>query len=167
MTSPTPTRQPLARDEEAVVRALSRVITVIPRVMDADLMREQRLPLSEYMALMCLSEAPHRRMRMSELAAACDLSLSGMTRVVTRLEAQGLVKRVKCAEDARGLNAVLTDDGLARLEQAWPTHLDSVRRHIIDHLDGLDLVRLARALERFGTAVEDPQEPSTSGDASG
>ncbi|WP_204358663.1 MarR family winged helix-turn-helix transcriptional regulator [Streptosporangium sp. 'caverna'] len=148
------------------MRALSRVITVIPRVMDADLMREQRLPLSEYMALMWLSEAPHRRMRMSELAAACDLSLSGMTRVVTRLEAQGLVKRVKCAEDARGLNAVLTDAGLARLEQAWPTHLDSVRRHIIDHLDGLDLVRLARALERFGTAVEDPREPGTAGDAS-
>ncbi|AWS40832.1 MarR family transcriptional regulator [Streptosporangium sp. 'caverna'] len=166
MTSPTPTQRPLARDEEAVVRALSRVITVIPRVMDADLMREQRLPLSEYMALMWLSEAPHRRMRMSELAAACDLSLSGMTRVVTRLEAQGLVKRVKCAEDARGLNAVLTDAGLARLEQAWPTHLDSVRRHIIDHLDGLDLVRLARALERFGTAVEDPREPGTAGDAS-
>ncbi|SNT16952.1 transcriptional regulator, MarR family [Streptosporangium subroseum] len=166
MPSPTPTQQPLTRDEEAVVRALGRVILVIPRVMDADLMREQRLPFSEYGTLMHLSEAPHRRMRMSELAAAGDLSLSGMTRVVTRLEAQGLVKRVKCAEDARGLNAVLTDDGLARLEQAWPTHLDSVRRHIIDHLDGLDLVQLARALERFATAVEDPREPSASGDAS-
>ncbi|MEV6861484.1 MarR family winged helix-turn-helix transcriptional regulator [Streptosporangium subroseum] len=166
MPSPTPSQQPLTRDEEAVVRALGRVILVIPRVMDADLMREQRLPLSEYMALMYLSETPHRRMRMSELAAACDLSLSGMTRVVTRLETQGLVKRVKCAEDARGLNAVLTDDGLARLEQAWPTHLNSVRRHIFDHLDGLDLAQLARALERFATVVEDPREPSASGGAS-
>ena len=80
-------------------------------------MREQRLPLSEYMTLMHLSEAPHRRMRMSELAAACDLSLSGMTRIVTRLETQGLVERVRCEEDARGWNAVLTDAGLARLER--------------------------------------------------
>jgi DNA-binding MarR family transcriptional regulator len=140
MPSPTPSQQPLTRDEEAVVRALGRVMLVIPRVMDADLMREQRLPFSEYGTLMHLSEAPHRRMRMSELAAACDLSLSGMTRIVTRLETRGLVERVKCEEDARGLNAVLTDAGLARLEQAWPTHLASVRRHIFDNLDGMDLV---------------------------
>jgi DNA-binding MarR family transcriptional regulator len=129
--------------------------------MDADLMREQGLPLSEYVALMHLSEAPRRLMRMSELAAACDLSLSGMTRVVTRLENDGLVKRVKCEADARGLNAVLTDAGLARLEQAWPTHLASVRRHIIDHLGELDLAQLSRALERFATTVEDPQAPGT------
>ncbi|MDP9846503.1 MarR family winged helix-turn-helix transcriptional regulator [Streptosporangium lutulentum] len=159
MPSPTSSPRPLNRDEEAVIRALGRVILVMPRVMDADLMREQRLPLSEYSAMMHLSEAPHRRMRMSELAAACDLSLSGMTRVVTRLETDGLVERVKCEEDARGLNAVLTDAGLARLERAWPTHLASVRRHMVDHLDGMDLARLARALERFGTDAEDPRSP--------
>jgi DNA-binding MarR family transcriptional regulator len=153
-------QQPLNGDEEAVVRALARVMMVIPRVMDADLMREQGLPLREYMALMHLSEAPQRLMRMSELAATCDLSLSGMTRVVTRLENDGLVKRVKCEADARGFNAVLTDAGLARLEQAWPTHLASVRRHIFDNLDGMDLVQLARALERFAITAEDSQAPS-------
>jgi DNA-binding MarR family transcriptional regulator len=142
--------QPLSSEEEAVARAFGRAILVVPRAIDADLVREQKMSLNEYAALMHLSEAPDRRMRMSELAAACDLSLSGMTRIVTRMETEGLVKRVRCAEDARGWNAFLTDAGLARLEQAYPTQLASVRRHIMDHLDGVDLAQLAHALWRFG-----------------
>jgi hypothetical protein len=50
-----------------------------------------------------------------------------------------------------GWNAVLTDAGLARLERAWPTHLASVRRHVFDHLHGIDLAQAARALQRFAT----------------
>ncbi|AVT38837.1 MarR family winged helix-turn-helix transcriptional regulator [Plantactinospora sp. BB1] len=148
MTAPLP---PLSSEEEAVVRALGRAIIVVPRALDADLTREQRLSINEYSALMHLSEAPDRRMRMNELATACDLSLSGMTRIVTRLEQQGFVERIRCSEDARGWNAVLTDAGLTRLEAAYPTHLASVRRHIVDHLDGLDLGQLADALRRFAT----------------
>ncbi|GAA5195979.1 MarR family winged helix-turn-helix transcriptional regulator [Rugosimonospora acidiphila] len=138
------------------MRALGRVIQVLPRVMDADLVREQRLPLNEYMTLVNLSEAPDRQMRMNELAAACFLSLSGMTRIVDRLVAEGLIERVRCPEDARGWNAVLTDAGLTRLEQAYPAHLASVRRRVVDHLDGIDLARLAQALQRFGTCGIDP-----------
>jgi DNA-binding MarR family transcriptional regulator len=152
-TSARPT--PLDRDEEEVARALGRAIMVVPRAIDADLVREQRITLNEYTTLMHLSEAPGRRLRMSELAAACDVSLSGMTRIVTRLENDGLIERVQCAEDARGSNAVLTDAGLTRLEGAYPTHLTSVRRHIMDHLGEFDLVRLAEAFWRFGTSAED------------
>jgi len=147
------TARPLSADEEAVIRALGRVMIVLPRAVDADMVREHQLPLTEYTTLMHLSEAPHRLMRMSELAAACDLSLSGMTRIVTRLETQGLIERVRCEEDARGWNAVLTDAGLARLQRAWPTHLASVRRHVFDHLRGIDLTQLARALQRFATTA--------------
>lgn len=151
MSAVTPPHRPLSRDEDAFVRALGRVMIVVPRAIDADLVREQRLPLNEYTALMHLSETPGRRMRMSELATACDLSLSGMTRIVTRLETEGLIQRTRCEEDARGWNAVLTDAGLARLEQAYPTHLDSIRRHITDHLDQLDLAQLAQVLQQFAT----------------
>jgi DNA-binding MarR family transcriptional regulator len=142
-----PNLQPLTVEEEAVLRALGRVMIALRRAADADLVREQQLPASEYTALMHLSEVPDRRMRMSELAAACDLSLSGITRLVIRLEEQGLVERVRCDEDARGWYAVLTGAGLARLERAWPTHLASMRRHVFDHLHGIDLAQLARALE--------------------
>jgi DNA-binding MarR family transcriptional regulator len=101
-----------------------------------------------------LSEDPNRRMRMSELAQSCDMSLSGMTRLAAKLESQGYLNRVKCDEDARGWNAVLTDEGLARLREAWPTHLASVRRHIFDHLDGLDLDDLAAALNKMATDAD-------------
>jgi DNA-binding MarR family transcriptional regulator len=138
-------------DEETLVRELARVMAVLPRVVDADMMREQHLPLSEYTTLMYLSEAPHQLMRMSELAAACSLSLSGMTRVVTRLEQQDLVRRVRCDEDARGLNAVLTDAGLARLRVAWPAHLASIRRHVLDHVEGTDIRPLIEALKHVAT----------------
>jgi DNA-binding MarR family transcriptional regulator len=100
---------------------------------------------SEYSVLRHLSEAPGRLLRMSELAAACDMSLSGMTRLAAKLESLGYLRRIRCQEDARGANAALTDAGLDRLREAWPTHLASVRRHIFDHLDGLDLDRLAAA----------------------
>jgi DNA-binding MarR family transcriptional regulator len=143
--------EPLTAEEEAVMRAIGRLLVVLPRKLDTDLERGERMSLSEYSALRHLSETPGRRMRMSELAGACDMSLSGMTRLAGKLESLGYVKRVRYAGDARGLEAVLTDRGLDRLREAWPTHLDSVRRHIFDHLDGLDLDRLAAALNRMGS----------------
>ncbi|MGY0004380.1 MarR family winged helix-turn-helix transcriptional regulator [Micromonospora sp. I033] len=149
--APTSPR-PLNAEEEALVRSLGRIMHVLPRAIDADMVGDRQLPLTEYTALMNLSEAPGRRMRMSELAAACQLSLSGMTRTIARLQTQGLVERTRCAEDARGWNAVLTDAGFARLEESWPSHLASVRRRFLDHFDGIDLARLARAFQRVGTA---------------
>src|SRR4029453_8340064 len=93
------------------------------------------------------SETPEHRMRMSELAMACDMSLSGMTRLVGKLEAFGFLERVPCDDDARGYNAVLTPAGSARLREAWPTHLASARRHIFDHVGEQDMHKLAQALE--------------------
>jgi DNA-binding MarR family transcriptional regulator len=143
--------QPLNPDEEAVVRSLNRVMYALPRAIDADMVREQRLPAIEYLALMHLSEAPDRQLRMSDLAAACEMSLSGMSRMVQKLEREGFVQRVRCEQDARGWNAVLTDAGLARLQQAWPTNLAAVRRHFLDHLTGIDLGKLSQALRYVAT----------------
>ncbi|MDX3072597.1 MarR family winged helix-turn-helix transcriptional regulator [Streptomyces sp. NPDC088354] len=149
--SPPRGQQPLTPDEEALVRSLARVIYALPRALDTDLVREQRMPLIEYLTLMHLSEAPGRQLRMSDLAGVCELSLSGMTRVVQRLEKQGIVQRIRSEQDARGWNAVLTDSGFTRLTEAWPTNLASVRRHFLDHLDGLDIKVLAAALENVAT----------------
>jgi DNA-binding MarR family transcriptional regulator len=151
---------PLTVEEEAFVRAWSRAMLTVPRALDADLIVGQGLSLSDYVALMHLSEAPERTLRMSDLAAAAALSISGMSRVVARLEAQGLVRRERASCDGRGLNAQLTEAGLARLTSAWPTHLDSVRRHMIDHLSGLDLAAVAAAINAFAsdhTCASEPQ----------
>jgi DNA-binding MarR family transcriptional regulator len=136
------------------MRALGRLMMVMPRALNADLEREQRMSASEYSVLRQLSESRSGSMRMSELAQACDMSLSGMTRLADKLAAAGLIERTRCPDDARGWNAVLTPAGLARLRTAWPTHLASVRRHIFDHLDGLDLVKLAAALSAIATDTD-------------
>jgi DNA-binding MarR family transcriptional regulator len=146
-TSPAPV--PLSGEQEAVMRAFGRVMTVLYRKLDADLERYQRMSLSEYTVLRILSETETRHMRMSELAAACDMSLSGMTRLAAKLESAGFLERRPCPSDARGYNAVLTDAGFARLQEAWPSHLASVRRHLFDHLNDIDLCRLARALGKI------------------
>ena len=129
------------------MRALGRLMLVLPRSLNYDLERGQRMALSEYSVLRHLSESKSGLMRMSELAQACDMSLSGMTRLAAKLESSGYVKRTKCEDDARGWNAVLTSKGLERLQEAWPTHLLSVRRRIFDHLGDLDLPSLAKALD--------------------
>jgi DNA-binding MarR family transcriptional regulator len=151
---------PLSDDEEAFFRAWSRAALSVPRALDADLLSGQGMSLSEYTALMHLSEAPGRTLRMSDLASACALSLSGMSRIVDRLDAEGLVHRERPSCDGRGWNAVLTEAGLGRLRRAWPTHLASVRRHVMDYLSEVDLPAAAAALQRFAT---DPHGSHPSG----
>ncbi|MFI5952718.1 MarR family winged helix-turn-helix transcriptional regulator [Cryptosporangium sp. NPDC051539] len=140
---------PLDPAEEAFVRAFGRAILTVPRVFDAELLREQGISLSEYTVLRHLSEAPDRRLRMTELAARCTLSLSGVSRIVSRLEGTAAVERVRACDDGRGWSAVLTDAGLTRLETAWPTHLASVRRHLLAHVAPEHLRTFAEAVGRF------------------
>ncbi len=145
------------------MRAFGRALISVPRVLDADLLREQHMTMSEYSALMHLSEASDRRLRMSELAALGAISLSGMTRIVSRLEAQGLVRRERSGTDGRGWLAALTDAGLQRLNQAWPTHLASVRRHLMAHLADVDLGSFTEALQRIADELQAAEAAGTSG----
>ncbi|MEV7454240.1 MarR family winged helix-turn-helix transcriptional regulator [Streptomyces nigra] len=143
--------QPLTVDEEAVVRSLPLLIYALPRAIDAVMTQEQQMSATEYLTLMHLSEAPDRRLRMGDLSSACEMSLSGTTRVVHRLEKEGYIERVRCDRDGRSYRAALTDSGFARLEEAWPSNLAALRRHFLDHLTGIDLKTLAAALERVAT----------------
>jgi len=142
---------PLDRDEQAAWRAIVRAVLVLPKALDADLLASCGLSLAEYTVLMHLSEAGGS-MRMNELATESILSASGVTRLVERMERQGLVVREQAAGDGRGMTATLTEAGLERLHEAYPHHLASVRANAIDHLDGLDLIAFAKAVGSFATA---------------
>jgi DNA-binding MarR family transcriptional regulator len=148
--------EPLTPAEEAAWRALGRAVLVIPRMLDADLRAAQGLNVTEYSVLMNLSEAANRSLRMTELANFVSITVSGLTRVVERLSRDGLVERVRADTDGRGQVAVLTDAGFARLQQAWPTHLASVRRHVMDHLTGIDLAAFAEAVAEIACAEVGP-----------
>src|SRR5277367_1692747 len=126
-----PTVDPLSPGEEVLWRAVMRIIKVIPRHLDSDLIRGAGLTASDYTTLMHLSEAPHRELRMADLANATDLSASRMTRLVDTLQSRGLVTKTAASSDARGNVAKLTPRGLAKLRSAWPVHLECVRHRFL------------------------------------
>jgi DNA-binding MarR family transcriptional regulator len=116
------------------------------RRLDEDLRASHGLSLAEYDALIQLVDAPGRRLRMSVLAERVLLSRSGITRLVDRLVADGMVERSVCPTDARGAEASLTPAGLDRLRQASRTHLDGVERYFLDIVSPEDQVAIERGL---------------------
>src|SRR5919205_3620165 len=129
-------------------RGMLRVHAALVKSLDAELSAAHELPLSSYEVLITLESAPGRRRRMAELADSVLLSRSGMTRLVDRLEREGLLARDTCTDDGRGCFAVLTDKGAELLERARPTHLDGVRQRFLVHFSEDELQRFAAAWER-------------------
>jgi DNA-binding MarR family transcriptional regulator len=134
--------------ELAAWRGLLRVHAALTRELDAELARTHDLPLSSYEVLIHLRSEPDRRCRMSDLAERALLSRSGMTRLVDRLEREGLLVRDSCSDDGRGLFAVLTDAGEEVLARARPTHLAGVRERFLRHFEPAELEAIAAAWER-------------------
>lgn len=124
-----------------------------------ELQDDEDLPLTWFDVLVQLSEAPSGSLRMQELAERVLLSQSGLTRLVDRLEAEGLVERRRCPEDGRGTLATLTRPGLARLRRAWPTHAAGVRTAFADLLTTEEAEVLARALGRVAAASQPSGAP--------
>ncbi|GAA4396475.1 hypothetical protein GCM10023088_78990 [Actinomadura verrucosospora] len=138
-----------AAAELIVWRTMLRAQAQISRRLQADLTARHDLALGAYEVLVHLGEAPDGRLRMNDLADRVLLSRSGLTRLVDRLQRDGLVARQSCPSDARGLFAVLTAEGRARLAEAAPTYRQGVRDHILSRLDEPDLRALGHILDRL------------------
>jgi DNA-binding MarR family transcriptional regulator len=132
-----------------------RVHAALVRELDAELDEAHDLPLSSYDVLIYLQAAPDKRLRMAELADSVLLSRSGVTRLVDRLEREGLIVRDNCASDGRGLYAVLTDEGEELLARARPTHLAGVRERFLRHFSEDELKQLATYWERVQPGAAD------------
>lgn len=153
-------QEPLDPGEMAAWHAMLRSHSSVVRKLEAELQTEHGLSLPAYEVLAHVSEAPERRLRMSDLTESARLSPSGLTRLVDKLVRDGLAERVRCSQDARVVYAVLTDRGFARLQEAYPTHLRGVRRHVVDRLDRCELDVIARALGRL-VDTDSPQTASS------
>jgi DNA-binding MarR family transcriptional regulator len=140
---------PRTAQEHKVIRAFHTAFMAMMRQFEADLQREHQLSHAEYVAMDWLAEAPDRTLGLSDLAARCQQSLSAISRAVGRLEAQGLVRREQSTRDGRACNAVLTEAGLKRYNEATPTHNVSLRRYLFDNLEGIDLDAFGEALQRI------------------
>ena len=148
MSTHTTAELELEAVELAAWRGMLKVHAALVKALDSELEAAHGLPLSSYEVLIFLRAAPERRMRMAELADRTLLSRYGMTRLVDRLERDGLLRRDTCSSDARGCFAVLTEKGEAVIDEARGTHLAGVRRRFLAHLDDGDLHCLAGAFNK-------------------
>jgi DNA-binding MarR family transcriptional regulator len=140
----TPSRhvQALSPAEARAWRSLQCAHTAIVKTLDAELEAAHRLPLTSFEVLAQLAEAPEQRKRMCDVASTALLSRSGLSRLVDRLEGEGLLERVACPTDARGAFARLTPAGRRRLLEAQATHAATLQELFVGHFgaDELDLL---------------------------
>jgi DNA-binding MarR family transcriptional regulator len=151
-TDPTPADR---RDAPIVpprqLAAWRAFLTAHARITDTlarELKERLGLPLTWYDVLVQLSEADDHRLRMQELAGKVLLSKSGLTRLIDRMEREGLVSRYPCADDRRGTWAQMTDAGYEVLRRSAPTHLEGIREHFADLVDDDEAAVIDAALRR-------------------
>ena len=160
MTVTQPAAGPLdARDTRLQPwRAFLEAHARVTRRLDEELRSEHDLSLAEYDALLTIANAPDRRIRMRQLADRVILSKSGVTRLIDRLVADGLVERGACVSDARGAEAILTRSGLDRLRTASRTHLRGIADHFLDVLDEPTLATIERSMRAVSKRVGPPED---------
>jgi DNA-binding MarR family transcriptional regulator len=134
--------------------AVVRLMIWLPWSIDQQLQRDSGLTMVEYQVLAMLSESANRTRRMSLLAAAANVSMSHLSRIVNRLEHRGLVKREPDPTDGRFTNAILTDRGFQTLVDAAPGHVAHVRSLVIDVLSPEQLRRLGRDADRILSRID-------------
>jgi DNA-binding MarR family transcriptional regulator len=135
---------------------LLRANCVLSRVLDTELQAAHGLTISDYDVLVQLRDAEGRCLTMSDLSRRTTLTRSGMTRLVQGLERDGLVERRSCRTDARVSYAVITDHGLAVLEDARRTHHAGIRRVFADHFSAEEADQLAELLGRIPGVLDAP-----------
>lgn len=145
----------LSDEQQQAWRLFIEVLVRVPAALETQLQRDSAITHMGYVVMATLSENESRRLPMSKLAKKVCASLSRLSHVVARLEAQGWVRRERDPEDGRVQIAVLTDLGYEKVVEAAPGHSEAVQQLVFDRLTPTQvrqLVKLADAL--LATPVE-------------
>lgn len=137
---------------------LMALVELLPSALDAQLERDADMNFFEYLTLAQLAAAPDRVLRVSQLAAETNATPARLSRVVSRLEKQGLVVREPDAADGRGRLVRLLDPGVARLAEAAPGHVAMVRRLFADRLTATQARELAATCRRLLAGLDPDRE---------
>ncbi len=137
----------LTAEQQEHWRSFRQGVARLTGVLEHELEAKSGLSTHEYEVLVRLSEAPGRTLRMAQLADNIAHSRSRLTHTIRRMEESGLVARVPCESDARGVNATMTDKGWDALVAAAPGHVQSVRDHLVDILTPEQFAALGDAME--------------------
>ena len=152
-------------DERATWLSLSRIIVKLPSALDAQLERDADLNYFEYIVMAMLSEQDSRTLRMSQLAALSNASLSRLSHVAKRLESRGFLQRQPDPDDGRYTRAMLTDAGMEKVVGSAPGHVANVRELVFDALTPAQQRRLRDIIDAILNRVDPgnsswPQPPA-------
>jgi DNA-binding MarR family transcriptional regulator len=151
-------QQLIPKASEGAVQALGHLLgahATLTRELSARLVEEHGLTMSEYEVLFLLSREPEHSMRRIDLSREVRLSPSGITRMLDRLEATGLVEKGRCTQDARVTYAVLTDAGTKKLHECAPAHYEAIERLIGERLSDGEVESLSNLLGRLSDLDDD------------
>lgn len=140
------------------IKAHAKIIEKI----EQDLTDLKRVPLTTYDVLIALFEAPDRKLRLGDLNKKVVLSKSGLTRLVDRLEREGLIRRERSEEDRRGAYAALTEEGERELRQAWPVYAGGIKQYFAAPLSESELQSLRGAMETLNKALQSQDKEASS-----
>lgn len=138
----SPTRQQLI-DWRAFLESAYALIDILDQEMQA----ERGLSIRSYDLLLHLDEADG--LAMNQIAERILFSKSGLTRVIDRMEEEGLVRRERPPSDRRVVRVYITPKGLDVLHAARTIHHRGIQQHYIAQLDQHDLAAMARALHKL------------------
>lgn len=155
MTTPDAARW-LRPDEMDTWLSLWTVLEWLPVRLDAQLQTDSGLSLAEYNALSQISQAPDASVRMSELAKVANMKLPHLSRVITRLENAGWVRRVPDPTNGRYTLAQLTESGIHKVAEVAPGHVEAVRRYVFDGMTNEQIAVLGEAAAVIVEAVDAP-----------
>ncbi|HEY3883161.1 MAG TPA: MarR family transcriptional regulator [Trebonia sp.] len=152
----------LSDEQQAAWRSVVALLLRLPAALDAELQRDAGINHFDYLVLSGLSEAADRTLRMSELAAMANSSLSRLSHVVSRLQSKGWVRREPCPGDGRFINAVLTEEGWQKVQATAPGHVAAVRELLVSTLSAEEFAQFgvisAKVLAAQGITVIIPNE---------
>ena len=151
----------LDEDEQRAWLRLAGVMLKLSPALDSQLQRDSDLTHFDYLCLAMLSETGDRTLRMSELAARTNASLSRLSHVVSKLERRGWVARSPSPDSRRVTLVRLSEDGWDVLVKAAPGHVETVRSLVFEGLSAEDVAALERVAGHIVERVEASQLRTT------
>jgi DNA-binding MarR family transcriptional regulator len=134
-------------------RSLLRGQALVVEQVERELAAADLPPLGWYDVLTELDKAPERRLRIHELADAVILSRSGLSRLLDRLEAPGLLRREPCEDDRRGAYVVIAEEGQEMLARMWPVYERCLAEHFGPQVGGGEARAIRMALDAVAESV--------------
>ncbi|MFI6083887.1 MarR family winged helix-turn-helix transcriptional regulator [Streptomyces sp. NPDC051217] len=144
----------LSTEEQGVWQAYLQATTLLEDHLDRQLQRDAGMPHIYYALLVHLARAPHRQMRMTQLAKNAKITRSRLSHAIARLEKSGWVRREDCPSDKRGQNATLTDEGQEVLTRSAPGHVTAVRQAIFDRLSPEQVASLGEIMRVMAKGLQ-------------